>query len=112
MSSTSTPAAMRLYQALRDKGYVVCFQPHGDVVRAKHVAQVFDEAGVSEWQLIETAPKDGTEILCWDGENRAICDYRSGKWNVTQDSEDYGWSDYTPTHWQHLPTPPTETNDR
>jgi len=70
-----------------------------------------------QWQPIETAPKDGSWILLWDG-YRAI----SGYWHVeptvdTPDSYEPGWSDWTtdqedviwdapycgPSHWMPLP---------
>lgn len=68
------------------------------------------------WQPIETAPKDGTEIL----------GYACGKmttvyWNVDQYDIDLGgywtlvipgaWAEdgeWNPTHWQPLPGPPEE----
>jgi hypothetical protein len=64
---------------------------------------------MNEWQPIETAPKDGTAILCWDGHNRVICRRDNGHFNVIHDSEDYHWSEYSPTHWQPLPAPPETT---
>lgn len=67
---------------------------------------------MSEWKPIETAPKDGTEILIgWmarDGRRRGgwICKIR--RWR-----DDAGWRrdrnhpyDLYPTHWMPLPEPP------
>ncbi len=59
-----------------------------------------------DWQPIESAPKDRTLILCWDGRARVICDWCDGGWDVTHDTEDYSWADYAPTHWMPLPEPP------
>jgi len=77
-----------------------------------------------DWQPIETAPKDGTEILGygpWAGEcggvhaGAEVCtiqwknghtDYRGYEWEVTH-SDMYGvWQ--APTHWMPMPSPPGE----
>ncbi len=62
------------------------------------------------WQPIETAPKDGTEILTF----QPRLSYRGFFVVVRFDAEmwggDGGWSDgeyhYRPTHWMPLPDPP------
>jgi len=71
------------------------------------------------WRKIETAPKDGTEILLYDRnrKNRYI-----GYWEIQEHNtrpQPY-WHNcctyrdimyqrtYPPTHWQPLPTPPEE----
>lgn len=74
---------------------------------------------MSEWQPIETAPKDGRWVLIYGGKSihdpqdgsrtfECICDTviqaflnSSGKWEGMVD----GWT-YTPTHWRPLPPPP------
>jgi hypothetical protein len=79
---------------------------------------------MSEWQPIETAPKDGTTILLWLRERQnsggrrtaypVIDDLRVGHWVIT---DGYGrWryltngyaygQDNTFTHWMPLPEPP------
>lgn len=71
------------------------------------------------WQPIETAPKDGTEILLFEllrGEESMI---RAGYWEDQGESihdvgEAAGWSiadsgyigEIRPTHWMPLPAPP------
>jgi hypothetical protein len=70
---------------------------------------------MSDWQPIDTAPKDGTEILLFDGEVVTV-----GGWiSEVDQGADYegqgliapGWwslalKDNKPTHWQPLPPPP------
>lgn len=66
---------------------------------------------MSEWQPIETAPRDGTEILCcecveifigfWSGNNV------DGYWDSYEEGAHYIDS-YSPTHWMPLPEPPKE----
>jgi hypothetical protein len=64
-----------------------------------------------EWQPIETAPKDGTKIICYSPEAPG------GKIRVTwyrnpSDHAGYlGWGEFNmvywpPTHWMPLPEPP------
>ena len=79
---------------------------------------------MSEWQLIETAPKDGTWIIGaeFHGEDYRYADIYCCRWmNCYQSAEEYGgdpdlyirecWDngkDNTelPTHWMPLPEPP------
>ena len=77
------------------------------------------------WQPIETAPKDGTEILtvrllengaCFDPYITIWCTPRRRTFNnyVVNDgkpawlSQDQEWLVPIPTHWMPLPTPPKE----
>ena len=75
---------------------------------------------MSEWQSIETAPRDGTEILLkiplqWEEPQGRIGsgDYVSAYW-YDESSEFWvnrldNWiSLYRPTHWMPLPKPPDE----
>ena len=60
---------------------------------------------MSEWQPIETAPKDGTEILGWWKRSKTMevivwCDIEHN-WLDVQDVPTSA-----PTHWMPLPTPP------
>jgi len=80
-----------------------------------------------EWQPIETAPKDGTEVIvihytAYDGGMRPTVDgpftasFCSNRWRSSWDGEevveymDWGGTDYkdimSPTHWMPLPEPP------
>lgn len=63
------------------------------------------------WQPIETAPKDGTEILLFELTFNGAPYMFTAKW----DSEDADWKciefeayDHNPTYWMPLPEPPTQ----
>lgn len=66
-----------------------------------------------EWRHIDTAPKDGTQVLTWG------CLHEDGPWmgetprmRVTWRLEDVWYSpcsgDHEPTHWMPLPSPPAD----
>lgn len=73
---------------------------------------------MSEWQPIETAPKDGTRIMlgdrfgAWIGQYREI--YQSGfkpdnPWQSMMLNHDHmKYKVLKPTHWMPLPPPPKE----
>lgn len=66
------------------------------------------------WLPIATAPRDGTEVLAWDGEAHVVA-----RWypcpTYGPNSRDLGWwlmaKDFNkaPTHWCALPAPPEVT---
>jgi hypothetical protein len=74
---------------------------------------------MTEWQPIESVPRDGTVVDCWCGGQRsASCFWEpdplpefpgEGEWRQMY-SEAYGSSfslmDFSPTHWMPLPAPP------
>jgi hypothetical protein len=83
---------------------------------------------VMEWQPIETAPKDGTEILVWREDQgiflarwTAPCEFLTDaeceKMGDAADQEDWFAADFVwgyrvegdllPTKWRPLPEPPT-----
>ena len=83
---------------------------------------------MNEWQPIETAPKDGTRVLLFGGEQEVWKSQRDSKagpmvvgwadgteygeqaWRFcTYDSGFYGRLDTQPTHWMPLPEPPKES---
>ena len=89
------------------------------------IQRCVDEALANEWQPIETAPKDGTEVLVYtdvatvpvvhiarweDGRDGYPDSFEQGWWSYTEHSvtqtllED--WKQ--PTHWMPLPPAPTE----
>lgn len=67
---------------------------------------------MTEWQPIETAPRDRTQILVWDGRDISIALSGSfGAWHGTIGGElvaEYdGYLTYLkPTHWMPLPNAP------
>lgn len=79
------------------------------------------EIEVSEWQSIETAPKDGTPVDLWcrrnwnppvTHERRVDCYWCNthGRWR-TQDKLHFVEETFvqylTPTHWMRPPAPPS-----
>lgn len=60
------------------------------------------------WQPIETAPKDGSLIWCYEPDiyakaSQYVAFFCNGGW-VTDDGDQSFWMN--PTHWQRLPEPP------
>lgn len=69
---------------------------------------------MTEWQPIETAPKDGTKVLLWEAGHAPYVGSRD-------DQDDEWWTDEdwandaarcfpprcNPSHWMPLPPPPT-----
>jgi hypothetical protein len=83
---------------------------------------------MADWQPIETAPKDGSEVLLYRDDAGVIlgrwiapCDFLDDAEleNHPDDRDDADWfgadfiagyritNDGLPTHWQPLPEPPT-----
>lgn len=58
---------------------------------------------MSEWQPIQTAPKDGTEVLLYYPALRAT---RMGPGAMLKVGTVRGLPSRTPTHWMPLPEPP------
>ena len=78
------------------------------------------------WQLIDTAPKDGTAILLWDGRAMYVGVHASFNWDYldpADKNDGYEWmatvcSPYAdfrpalvPTHWRPLPPPPRQEEE-
>lgn len=70
---------------------------------------------MSEWQLIETAPRDGTQILAFARGSHGLNDvyYGVAQWAVDGPGkiqphiEDWFWPfAIRPTHWMPLPNAP------
>lgn len=69
---------------------------------------------MSEWQPIETAPRDGTWFLGWRPSKYEECRVDVWAWNgfdsrenMFVDAADSICDDHQPTHWMPLPPPPT-----
>jgi hypothetical protein len=63
---------------------------------------------MSTWQTMESAPRDGTDVLIWDGHRVQLASWDAGWWVLVE---------YTiegATHWMPLPAPPLpgESNAR
>lgn len=72
------------------------------------LAAVRKSAGAEEWQAIETAPKDGTRILCSYHGNRCFIARWRSDFSVFMDDWD-SWRDAT--HWRPLPNPSAAHQD-
>lgn len=57
------------------------------------------------WQPIETAPKDGTEVLLFAGFDMGICFWREDE-TMTGWTWGLGKRFLNPSHWMPLPPPP------
>ena len=69
---------------------------------------------MSEWQPIETAPKDGTKVLFWHNGDIHLAWWRK---NILgqEGFGGYGWSyaEFSmPTHWMPSPEPPKAETGR
>jgi hypothetical protein len=69
---------------------------------------------MSQWQPIETAPKDGTRILAYCPNHPDVGSItRVTWWRQAKDGHGFiGWGEFNeqywpPTHWMPLPAPPT-----
>ena len=70
-----------------------------------------DETGsieMTEWQPIETAPMDGTDVLVWCGGPMFIACMEVGRWFF--DRTDHSVKPL-PTHWMPLPLPPKKGDE-
>lgn len=71
---------------------------------------------MTQWQPIETAPKDGTEILLFDPDNSD--DHNGGVAQGYFSMKDGGRNEWVsmvfktckPTHWMPLPSPPEQSD--
>jgi hypothetical protein len=68
---------------------------------------------MTEWQPIETAPKDGSLILSWDNPYMIVVSWDTDPrdeggqcWKINYSGD---WM--TPTHWMPLPAPPKKGDE-
>lgn len=64
---------------------------------------------MSAWQLIETAPKDGTRFLAYQGDREAPryeCWWHEDGFSHWDGWQDVWDSEPEPTHWMPLPAAP------
>ncbi len=62
---------------------------------------------MGEWQTIETAPTDDTDVLVWTSHEQMLI---ASCYGTLWSNHEFYLDDYMggiPTHWQPLPTPPT-----
>ena len=83
------------------EGPVVSDEEIGSAAAIEQAAAAWNQR--SAWQPIETAPRDGTQILAiWPGKGRPrIVWFDRARWT---DDGDHSLIDFT--HWQPLPSPP------
>jgi hypothetical protein len=89
---------------------------YDDRVDARATIAALHAAGFvieQDWQPIETAPTDGTAVLCWPFNYSSLFEGKAEPEIVIGFfSEDDWWCESTvaktfdPTHWRPLPTPP------
>lgn len=58
------------------------------------------------WQPIETAPRDGTIILAYDGCSVQSITWREDRWVTDWDHDPTYEDGGSPTHWMPLPEAP------
>ncbi len=67
---------------------------------------------MSDWQPIETAPKDGTRVLFWLADEGFPCLASWRKWDGYEGFFLWDMGDFAdhnlPSHWMALPHPPED----
>jgi hypothetical protein len=75
-----------------------------------------EKKGAEDWQPIETAPKDGTQILVYVPDGRrekdrvqaGSCARNLNKQDIWIIGNQFGFDVGEPTHWRPLPAPPRD----
>lgn len=88
------------------------FYPYLD--EASEHFEILDRIMMSPWRPIDTAPKDGTFIDLWDGEERlANCCWQEDRWlqRCAESSSRFPVGEYcAPTHWAPILPGPNSVN--
>jgi hypothetical protein len=58
------------------------------------------------WQPLETAPRDGSTFLVWDGWQQCIASYEKGRWLATRGRGEDSRRASEPSLWHPLPEDP------
>lgn len=120
--SNSTPpvrtdnrvSSRKRFIEMRMRDGSLAFGSRSDFTKAElwdYIERLTAQLRKMDWQPIETAPKDGTKILVWNGYRRCLsyCD-EFGWHRQNFIGEPLGAKDYEPeTHWIPLPDPPANT---
>ena len=79
--------------------------------RARAGLRLSAEPGAGQWQPIETAPKDGTRVLCAFCENETpeVLYFSGGMWYSELEREGQASFIFQPTYWMPLPELPRFT---
>lgn len=77
------------------------------------IAKAKASRGMNEWQSFETAPRDGSFFICWNGEDMKILNQPEncylGEWYFIDGEWCGAFVRFdNPTHWMPLPEPPKE----
>ena len=100
----------RVEEAARLIGSVLNYECGGDWDKLNDFAKThytrvaksaLELADAAAWQPIETAPRDGTDIIGYDGFIVLVSWLNNSWWS------DFG-ATFDPTHWQPLPAPPSD----
>ena len=72
-------------------------------------SQSYEEG--TNWKTIESAPRDGTDILVFCPARSGVGPYQEISYFGYRNWEDRQGNDLSPTHWQSLPMSPGEKSD-
>ena len=71
-----------------------------------HIRRLLYDVKARTWQPIETAPKDGTKVLAFDGLGKTRPFALVMKFNVDVWEDTLEGMSWEPSHWMPLPPPP------
>ena len=94
-----------------------------DSARLQKAQSGIDGTTMSDWQKIETAPKDGTKIIAWAGNDADDMSPQLIEWLEPPNVRESGWhiswdhrrignhgSYELPTHWMPVPQKPADVS--